>query len=233
MQFGNVVDNAKGGVLMSDGFVELIDESNRFFRELTAKNTREWFHERKDYYAAEIKKPAELLADLLAEDLNRITGVPHRPKLFRIHRDVRFSKDKTPYNPHLHFQWGRPDSETAPNWFLGSSPDYLIVAMGVMAPGGESLSRYRSFVDARGDEIAEALAEAPETHLSDWGAAPLKRVPKPYDPEHPHGALLKRKTLVVESALSEGWREAGLIASVNGIVEATMPLWRVLNDGMS
>ncbi len=99
---------------MSDGFSELIDESNRFFLELKANNTREWFQDRKDFYTAEIKKPAELLADLLAEDLNRLTGVPHKPKLFRIHRDVRFSKDKTPYNAHLHFQWNRPDRDMAP-----------------------------------------------------------------------------------------------------------------------
>jgi len=222
-----------GGVQMSDGFVEMIDVSNRFFRDLKANNTREWFQDRKDFYATKIKKPAELLADLVAEDLNRVTGVPHRPKFFRIHRDVRFSKDKTPYNPHLHFQWSRPDSETAPNWFLGSSPEYLIVAMGVMAPGGEALSRYRSFVDARGDEIADAMAQASGAHLSDWGAAPLKRVPNPYDPEHPHGALLKRKTLILEAAFPDDWRQAGLVVSATRVMENLMPLWRVLQDGMA
>ena len=218
---------------MSDGFAELIDLSNRFFLDLKANNSREWFQDRKGFYTDEIKKPAELLADLIAEDLNRLTGVPHKPKLFRIHRDVRFSKDKTPYNAHLHFQWSRSDSETSPSWFLGSSTNYLIVAMGVMAPGGGVLSRYRSFVDTRGDEIADAVSQATGARLSDWGAAPLKRVPKPYDPDHPHAALLKRKTLIIEAALSKDWREAGLVASVNGVVETMMPLWRVLNDGMS
>ena len=124
---------------MADGFADLIEVSNRFFAELKVNNTREWFQDRKDFYNTDIKKPAELLADLLAEDLNRLTGNPHKPKLFRIHRDVRFSKDKTPYNPHLHFQWSRPDTATAPNWFLGSSPDYLIVAMGVGPAVGEGL----------------------------------------------------------------------------------------------
>ena len=218
---------------MSDGFADLIDVSNRFFRDLKANNTRAWFQDHKDVFTTEIKKPAELFADLLAEDLNRITGVPHRPKLFRIHRDVRFSKDKTPYNPHLHFQWGRPDSVTAPNWFLGSSPDYLIVAMGVMAPGGEALSRYRSFVDARGDEIAGVLAAAPGAHLSNWGAAPLKRVPKPFDPDHPHGDLLRRKTLILEAAFPDDWKQAGLVASANRVFETMMPLWRVLESGMT
>jgi uncharacterized protein (TIGR02453 family) len=218
---------------MSDGFAELIDVSNRFFSDLKANNNREWFQDRKNVYATEIKKPAELVADLLAEDLNRMTGVSHKPKLFRIHRDVRFSKDKTPYNPHLHFQWSRPDSQTAPNWFLGSSPEYLIVAMGVMAPGGEALSRYRSFVDVRGDEIAVALERVSSGRLSDWGAAPLKRVPKPFDSEHPHGDLLKRKTLIVEASFPDDWQQAGLLESARRLFAAMMPLWRILDDGMA
>ena len=105
--------------------------------------------------------------------------------------------------------------------------------MGVMAPGGEALSRYRDFADAQGDEIAEALAAAPGAHLSDWGAAPLKRVPKPYDPEHLHGDLLKRKTLILETAFPDDWKRAGLVTSANRLFETMMPLWRVLEDGMT
>jgi hypothetical protein len=61
------------------------------------------------FYRDEIKKPAELMADLFAEDLARHTGKCRMvSKVFRIHRDVRFSKDKTPYNTHLHLLWSRP-----------------------------------------------------------------------------------------------------------------------------
>ena len=123
----------------------------------------------------------------------------------------------------------------APNWFLGSSPDYLIVAMGVMAPGGEALSRYRTFVDARGDEIAVALGEAAQgtgARLSDWGAAPLKRVPKPFDPDHPHGDLLRRKTLIIEAAFPEGWHGDGLVKSAGNLFGSMLPLWRILDGGL-
>jgi uncharacterized protein (DUF2461 family) len=54
------------------------------------------------------------MSDLFAEDLARLTGKPHVPKVFRIHRDVRFSKDKTPYNTHLHLMWSRPGDAVPP-----------------------------------------------------------------------------------------------------------------------
>ena len=85
----------------------------------------------------------------------------------------------------------------------------------------------------RGRDIAETLASASGAHMSDWGAAPLKRVPKPFDPDHPHGDLLRRKTLILEAALPGDWKRAGLVASANRLFETMMPLWRVLEDGMT
>jgi uncharacterized protein (DUF2461 family) len=72
-----------------------------------------------------------LLANLLAEDIVRLTGKPHVPKVFRIYRDVRLSKDKSPYDPHLNMLWSRKSDDAAPAWFFGSAPDYLIVGTGV------------------------------------------------------------------------------------------------------
>jgi hypothetical protein len=106
---------------MSDGFAEMIPRAVDFFRRLGADNTKAFYEAHKDFYTAEIRKPAELMADLFAEDLARHTGKPHGPKVFRIHRDVRFSKDKTPYNTHLHLMWSRPGDALAPAWFFGAA----------------------------------------------------------------------------------------------------------------
>jgi hypothetical protein len=82
-----------------------------FFERLKADNTKAFYESHKVFYRDEIKKPAELMGDLFAEDLARLTGKPHVSKVFRIHRDVRFSKDKTPYNTHLHLLWSRPATQ--------------------------------------------------------------------------------------------------------------------------
>ena len=89
---------------------------------------------------------------------------------------------------------------------------------------------------ASGGELATELEGAADTvaaRLSDWGAAPLKRVPKPFDPEHPQAELLKRKTLIIEAALPDEWQTTGLVNSAGDIFAAMLPLWRVLDDGLA
>lgn len=215
---------------MSDGFTDLIDSANGFFTELALNNRKDWYAPRKAFYTAEIKKPAELLADILAEDLCRATGKPHKPKLFRIHRDVRFSKDKTPYNAHLHLMWS-PPSPTAPVWFFGSSPDYLIIGMGVMNLQGDTLIRYRAFIDRDGDDLAAAITASGAT-ISDWGPEPLKRVPKPYGPDHPQANLLKRKALAVNLPLPRDWRDTGLVPSIKATMKTLMPVWALIDGAL-
>jgi uncharacterized protein (TIGR02453 family) len=214
---------------MSDGFAEMIQRANGFFTDLRANNTRDFYEAHKATYNAEIKKPAELLADLFAEDLARHTGTPHKPKVFRIHRDVRFSKDKTPYNTHLHMMWSQPSQTPTPAWFFGSSPDYLILGMGVMHLEKDSLTAYRNMVDRRGDDLTDAM-EASGASLSDWGPDPLKRVPKPFDPDHPHGDLLKRKAFALSADLTDGWQDKGLLKTLNAMIPALLPVWTILKE---
>jgi len=176
--------------MAQDGFTQMIDDSNAFFTQLAQNNSKEWFNPRKDHYNANIKKPAEFFADVLSEDFSRIAGRTYQGKLFRIYRDVRFSKDKTPLNAHLHILWKQPgDNPFAPAFFFGSQPRQMSVGFGFMGFKGDALTRFRAFVDAWGDLLTDAIDETGMT-WSDWGPAPLKRVPAPYDKEHPHGELL-------------------------------------------
>jgi uncharacterized protein (TIGR02453 family) len=218
---------------MSDGFAEMIPRALEFFDRLKADNTRDFYEKHKDFYRDEIRKPAGLMADLFAEDLARHTARPHGSKVFRIHRDVRFSRDKTPYNTHLHLLWSRPGDAVAPAWFFGAAPDYLTFGMGVMGLEKDALTRFREMVDRRGDTLADAMAGA-ETRaavtLSDWGPPPLKRVPKPYAPDHPHAGLLKRKAFAIHAPLPEGWQDAGLLPSLNALVPPMLPIWRILDE---
>jgi len=217
---------------MADEFAELIDRSIAFFAELEANNTKAWFEEKKAAYTADIKKPAELLAEILRDEIVRMTDVSVKEKLFRIHRDVRFSKDKTPYNAHLHLMWS-PLKEGGPVWFFGAAPSYLVTGMGAMGFQGARMTQYRAMVDRDGDRLASALAETKEgvgATLSDWGPEPLKRVPKPFDPDHPHGDLLRRKSLTISAPLAGEWRSEGLIPAVMAGMRGMLPVWRILDS---
>lgn len=218
---------------MSDGFSEMLGAARGFFAELAANNTRDWFEPRKDFYTNEIRKPAELLADLVAEDLYRLTGKAHAPKVFRIYRDVRFSKDKSPYNAHLHLLWSQAGRETAPAFFFGAAPDYTVMGCGMMGFQGARLTRYRAMIDSHGDEVAEAIGESAArigARISDWGPAPLKRVPKPYDADHPHGDLLKLKSLILSADLPDGWDDKGVVAGIGTAAAGMMPFWTTVSE---
>ncbi len=221
--------------MSTDGFTQMIDDSNAFFAELKENNNKEWFNPRKDHYNENIKKPAEFFSDLLADDLSRIADRPMKPKLFRIYRDVRFSKDKTPLNAHLHILWS-PVTENpfAPFYFFGSEPGDMSVGFGLPSMKGETMTRFRAFVDNWGDQLEEAI-EKSGMSFSSWGAEPLKRVPKPFDQDHPHAELLKRKNLILHAKMDDSWRkdEGGLVSAVRRQFEAAAPVRDLLNQKLS
>jgi len=211
-----------------DGFERMVDEAVAFFAELERNNSKAWFEPQKDRYTDEIKKPAEFFGDLMAEDIARITGQTVKPKLFRIYRDVRFSKDKTPLKTHQHLLWSPVDAPgLTPSWFFGMSPRYVMLGMGLMGMDKDKLTAFRALVDRNGDALTDAI-KASGAQISDWGAEPLKRVPKPYDADHPHGDLLRRKSFTLHYDLPEGWRAAGLVKACGDGVKAMLPLAEVL-----
>lgn len=218
--------------MRDDGFNMMIDDSVEFFRDLKQNNSKDWFAPRKDHYNARIKKPAELFASLLAEDFSGMAGIDLKPKVFRIYRDVRFSKDKTPLNTHLHIAWNAGTHRFSPAFFFAAEVDGLHVGCGIMGLKGEDLVRYRAFIDCWGDQFEEAVA-ATGMAASDWGDEPLKRVPAPYDPDHPHAGLLKQKKIVLGRPIADGWREDGIYAAVKQAFRDTGPLRDLLAEKLS
>ncbi|MBF9049248.1 TIGR02453 family protein [Roseobacter sp. HKCCD9010] len=212
-----------------DGFTQMIDDSTAFFAELAQNNRKDWFDPRKDHYTQAIKKPAELFSELMAEELTKLLGRSMKGKVFRIYRDVRFSKDKTPYNTHLHILWsGTGDGPFNPGVFFAADTDGLWVGYGLPGLKGDALTRFRAFIDAKGAALAETLA-ATDMTLSTWGPEPLKRVPAPYAADHPQADLLKRKNLVIGAPVASDWRDHsnGLIGAVLDAVRVTLPLDRL------
>lgn len=217
---------------MADGFEQMADEALAFFAKLQKNNSKNWFEPYKAHYKDTIAGPAGFFADLMAEDIARITGKPHIPKVFRIYRDVRFSKDKTPFNTHLHIMWSPADKNPAgPAWFWGLAQDYFVLGMGLMSLQGQNLTRYRAFVDKHGNSLQDALNQtaSARAEISDWGPEPLKRVPKPYDQDHPHAALLKRKALAISAPMTADWRETGLVKATVSRAETLMPVWSLFD----
>lgn len=184
-----------------DPFARLIPDARAFLGELAANNDREWFAAHKARYDADLKTPATLLLDQITYDIKRDSGLILAPKLFRAHRDVRFSKDKTPYHTHLHMLWSIDlQGRQKPGLFFGVSPGYVTVGGGIMGFDKPVLSDWRQLVDGPfGDAMQDVLDQAAQTGLA-LREPELKRVPTPYAKGHRHADLLRRKGLAL-------WRE--------------------------
>lgn len=169
----------------------------RFLAELKAHNTKAWFEESRSRYEQDVKEPMlRFIADV-AEPLRSISPnfrADPRPvggSMFRIHRDVRFSKDKSPYKtnlgahfPHLH---GSRDAH-APGFYLHLEPGKSFGGGGLWHPGPEALRMVRQ-------RISQRPAEWQRVHQSGITIEgdTLRRVPAGYDPAHQFADDLKRK----------------------------------------
>lgn len=139
---------------------------NRFFKELAKNNNRDWFHTHKKRYEQSVKEPFE---DLVSQLILRIQE--HDPELritpkdaiLRINRDIRFSKDKSPYNLYVTAflsRGGRKDKRI-PGFFIRLSPEMLGIMVGSYGPDKEQLEKIRTAILQREDEWNE-LTNAPD-----------------------------------------------------------------------
>ena len=172
-------------------------DTQAFLRDLAAHNERDWFNAHKPTYERVYKGPAEAFVAELRPRLEALAGVRLGGKVFRIHRDVRFSKDKSPYNTHLHIGFQQQRSGGEPRrrggFYFGIDPEAVTLGVGAFDFGPADLDRYRKAVadDHDGGEVATILAGL-GARLPD---ADLKRVPNPYPADHARRELLKRKGL--------------------------------------
>src|SRR3954452_20109420 len=151
-----------------------------FLQELKEHNERGWFNANKSRYENELKEPA--LA--FVEDMGyRLPGfAPHlvadKRSVFRIYRDTRFAKDKTPYKTHvgIYFRHASSGSADTAGLYLHLEPGHVFMGAGIWHPGSPGLKRIRDALVARPDEWRSAVgAVAPSWRLADGES--LKRPP--------------------------------------------------------
>ncbi len=166
-----------------------------FFADLEMNNDRPWFQRNKQRYASSVRDPLLALLDELESEFGSA-------KVFRIQRDTRFSADKSPYKVN---QGAIIDRGARGSLYVSIDANAVAIGMGMPGFDRDQLERYRAAV--AGD--AGADLDAVVRSLRRWGATvgtisgtatvegtDLKRVPKPYAPDHPRAWYLKLKALV-------------------------------------
>ncbi|WP_319826280.1 TIGR02453 family protein [Thalassovita sp.] len=175
-------------------FATLIPDAQHFLAELAAQNTRDWFTANKPRFQRDLQAPAHALLDVVGAGLEKLCAAPVSPKLFRQNRDVRCSKDKSPYKTHLHMIW--TCGADGPAFFFGIEPGRILLGGGMMAFSSARLADWRA-------RIAGPEGATLQSHLTALLAVgfylrepELKRIPAPHAPNHPQGELLRRKSLI-------------------------------------
>lgn len=182
-----------------------------FLRDLRENNDRDWFAAHKERYETHVFEPAmAFIRDIepkLQDISPHITAVAKRQggSMFRIYRDTRFSKDKSPYKDHVGLQFRHAETTRdvhAPGFYLHLAPDDVSVGAGMWQPSSAALASLRQHVvDEAGawSKVRKALTSA---DLSFMGQS-LKRAPKGFDADHEHVEDLKRKDWAVHRPLGE------------------------------
>lgn len=187
---------------MGSGFKGFPKAGIKFLQDLERNNARDWFNDNKKVYEQTVKGPAEHFLREVQVALEKKLGAEIAPKLFRIHRDVRFSKDKTPYNTHVRMAFfGKPGTTgqgTHSGFYFSLDTRGVIYGAGSMKMEKQALESYRLAVcdgkrGAELEKVTKALIKK-GCRLSD---PDLKRVPSGYEADPAHAHLLQHKSLAV------------------------------------
>jgi len=187
-------------------------ETFQFLRDLKANNDRDWFAENKSRYEEQIKAPALRLIQAFGEELPRIS--PHfaaTPRsLYRIHRDTRFSKDKSPYKTAagVHFRHEQAKTAHAPGYYLHIAPGSVFLGVGSWRPESAVLRKIREHIAENPQDWKRASRAKKFTESFELAGESLKRPPKGFDPEHPQVEDLKRKDFIAVASVPDSFATA-------------------------
>jgi uncharacterized protein (TIGR02453 family) len=200
-------------------------ESLEFYEGLEADNSKAYWTEHKADYEAHVLAPMTALLDELADEFGE-------GKIFRPYRDVRFSRDKSPYKTSI-------GARLAHGGYVQLSAQGLAAGSGYYMMAGDQVDRYRKAVadDRTGDELSRELEKLAGQGVAVVAGQALKTVPRGYPKDHPRAGLLRNKSLIAwQEWPVEPWLESAAVKDrIVWFLRAAGPLhaWLDANVGPS
>ena len=180
----------------------VLSSSVSFFKKLKKNNNRDWFAENKPKFK-KLELEIKAFGEELKDRLNEFDNVD-RFKLFRIYRDVRFSKDKTPFKTHFGLTWHRTKPLYRGGYYLHISPGKNFLACGFWDPNPNDLKRIRKELEYDAKEFRDIIAS--KEFFSVWGnleGSELKTAPRNFDKNHPDIDLIRKKQYIFSISFSD------------------------------
>ena len=201
-----------------------------FFNALEANNNREWFEPQKKRFKALEAEMKQFSADLM-EAMNEHDSID-RYKLFRLYRDVRFSKDKTPFKTHFGISFHREKPALRGGYYLHIKPGDNFIATGFWNPDKDDLKRIRKEMEIDAEEFRDIMAEP--NFKTIWGTLEgdeVKTAPKGFSKEDPNIDLIKKKAYLFTKRYSD--KEVlskNFLQQVNADFQAVRPFFDYMSS---
>ena len=212
-----------------------------FLKDLAANNERPWFHANKGRYDEAVKEPALDFIQAFGPRLASISprfeanAKPVGGSLFRIQRDTRFAKDKTPYktNTGIHFRHERAKDAHAPGFYLHLEPRNCFFGVGLWRPETKVAYGIRHHISDNRQAWMSITSKAPFTTDLALAGDSLKRPPKGFDPDDPLIDDLKRKDFIATRPLTQKVVTArSFIDTFEAMCRDSAPFMRFLCDAV-
>jgi uncharacterized protein (TIGR02453 family) len=210
-----------------------------FLDNLSKNNNKEWFDEHKQEYNENVLEMLRVLVLALGNKMSKkLPGLRFDPKvngsIFRIYRDVRFSKDKTPYKTHAACFWwvGPAQKLSCPGIYFHLEPKNLMLGAGIYMIDKAYMENYRRYVSENGDHLAGEIMRAEKAGFT-LGGESYARVPSPYPQDHGNAELLKMKGLhISKSYPSKVVTQGNLIKWLEEEYKPTLSLVKILEKAL-
>jgi len=188
----------------------MIDKSTfTFLKNLAKNNNREWFKDNKKKYDA-AKENVEALIDQMINKIQNFDDrfskdINAKDCIFRIYRDIRFSKDKTPYKLNFGANISPGGKKSGvPGYYFHVKPGECFVGGGMYKPDGKQLAAVRQEIDYNTKAFKKILNSASfKKHFGDLKGDKLKTAPKGYPKDHPELSLLQYKGYFTYGIISD------------------------------
>ncbi|MEP2447971.1 MAG: DUF2461 domain-containing protein [Balneola sp.] len=177
-----------------------------FLNQLKVNNNREWFERNKERYRTAHENMIGFMDDMIAEmnKVDNIETISGKKSLFRIYRDVRFSKDKSPYKPYFGARMARATKWLRGGHYIHIEPGNCFIAAGFFNPNSADLKLIREDIAHDSKPLKKILADSDFKNI--WGTFQgdaVKTAPRGFDKEHPDIELIRFKQFHLSHKFSD------------------------------
>lgn len=185
--------------------------SFKFLEKLDANNNRAWFEDHRQEYEDAVRVPALDFIAAMAGDLRALSphflAVPRKVggSLMRVHRDVRFGKDKRPYKTNIGIQFRHTQGKDvhAPGFYVHLEPKECFLGVGIWHPDAPALARIRTAIAENSSAWIKASRDKKFTRTYELAGDSLANAPRGYAKYHPLLQDLKRKDFIAVAGFNK------------------------------